>query len=175
MVTLVTAFDAIGVAIECMKTGGPDRWVGDRIGIEAAHFGLSVHIPYRTPMRSVLAHRLPDSIDLAFEPKLPDPPGDLVYGFASVQTSVTWALFGEFYERHAPWVKAKFGGDCRTWPRLFDFARVIRNFILHHNGRVHFDNPNAPPVTWHHLTYSPADEGKQAVGPSQISVARSAL
>jgi hypothetical protein len=41
---------------------------------------------------------------------------------------------------------------------------MARNWIFHHQGVVNFENPKAPPVSWHHLTYGQADRGKLAVG-----------
>jgi hypothetical protein len=73
-------------------------------------------------------------------------------------------VFVDFFEQHRACIRNKFGQDTSNWPPIFNFVRAVRNFISHHQGKVHFDNPNAANVYWHHLKYSPADTGRLAVG-----------
>lgn len=64
-----------------------------------------------------------------------------------------------FYERWRPGMELKFGSDINSWPDLFAFARRLRDFLVHTNGKVGFKSSNAKAVSWHNLNYSSADNG----------------
>jgi hypothetical protein len=108
-------------------------------------------------------------IAFAFHPNKPKPvpPGKTqttVQGYGHYVLGAVTPVYVDFWEKHRRWIRATCGAESYKWPPLFEFARMVRNFISHHAGHVHFDNPNAPSVTWHHLRYSPADEGKLVIG-----------
>jgi hypothetical protein len=68
-----------------------------------------------------------------------------------------------FFERYNQWLNEKYGRhSTEIWHPTLNFARVIRNAAAH--GSIKFLNPNAAPVSWRDLTYSPADNGKQVIG-----------
>ncbi len=74
------------------------------------------------------------------------------------------AVFIEFYESHKPRIQQRHGKEARDWPEPYFFARNIRNWIVHHSGRVIFDNKNDPETVWHQFRFSPKDHKVQAVG-----------
>lgn len=94
--------------------------------------------------------------------------GPTMYGYVPVSIDIITALFVKFYESHVPWLRQTFGNERKKWPPIFYFARNLRNFLVHHGGKVHFERPNDPPAAWHHFTYSPADDGQPAVAPNHI-------
>lgn len=69
------------------------------------------------------------------------------------------AMFGHYFELHQGDIQTTFG-QHNSWPAEWNFARVIRNSLLH-AGEIHFTNANANPVSWKALSYSPADNGKK--------------
>lgn len=73
-------------------------------------------------------------------------------------------IYVDFYEKHRTWIQTQYSRDAENWPPLFNFARMMRNFISHHAGHVGFTSPKSPSVAWHHLSYSPADTGKLVLG-----------
>jgi hypothetical protein len=134
-----------------------------------SQFPIVVRYPALTPIRAI-AHSTPyDEMHVGFLPKevaILQPPGKMHTEFKGYGRSVLMAItpvFVDFFEKHRAWIKSQFGGDAYVWPTIFNFARVLRNFISHHAGRVHFDNPAAGPVRWHNLEYSPSDEGKLVI------------
>jgi hypothetical protein len=172
LLTLMTAFDALGIATECMKTGVLNPTPGN-VAIEAHQFGLWIKFSALKPTEAMTKTTTPTGFQFIFakDPGKSGPQiGPTMSGYKSTLMAITTAIYVTVYEQHRKWVRQTFGADPNAWPPLFNFARAIRNFIVHHDGKVHFDNPNAAPVTWHHLTYSPADEGKQAVGHGYVSV-----
>lgn len=64
-----------------------------------------------------------------------------------------------YFERSKPQVIQKFG-DVSNWPDVWNFARIVRN-SMSHGGKVHFDNPNANPVSWRGLVYAPSNNGRR--------------
>lgn len=50
-----------------------------------------------------------------------------------------------------------------NWPTQLNFARIVRNAFAH-DSIILIQNTNNAPVTWKHLTYGPADNGKNIFG-----------
>jgi hypothetical protein len=111
----------------------------------------------------------PDGVMIGFKydpnkNNIPPHYGPISIGLINIELGLITPIFVDLFEQHRLWLRTRYGGDANAWPSLFNFARLIRNFISHHRGHIHFDNKNAPPVSWHHVVYSPKDEGKLAVG-----------
>lgn len=173
LLTFMITADAIGIATECVKSQRLDQTPGS-FDVEAHQFGLWIRFPALVPTEAMTRNIIPSGFELMFateEGKTVGPQlGPVMFGYKGASMAVVCSLYVTFFEQHRAWLKGNYGSDVANWPRMFNFARVIRNFIVHHDGRVHFENPRAASVQWHHLTYSPADEGKQAVGHNYISV-----
>lgn len=71
--------------------------------------------------------------------------------------------FLQHFESCRDWLTANGHGDAKLWPMPLSFARVVRN-AAGHGGCLEIRNPNAPPVVWGSLSYSPADDGKKVIG-----------
>ena len=173
LLTFMTMFDALMIATECMKTGVLDKTSGHGV-IEAHQFNLWVKFPVLVWTDFMTKNVTPRGFQLIFSSKPSSPSGPQIgptmFGYKSTTMAITMAIYVAFYERYKEWIEQKFGRDKKAWPPFFNFTRTIRNFIVHHDGKVHFENPKAAAVTWHHITYSPADMGKQAAGHGHISV-----
>jgi hypothetical protein len=172
LLTFMITFDALGIATDSMKRRALDLTPGNN-AIEAHQFGLWIKYTALQLTDAMTKNIRPKGFEVMFTPdegtKGPQL-GPVMFGYMTMTMNITTAIYVQFYEQHAPWIRGKFSTDTKNWPPLFNFARAIRNFIVHHGGKVHFDNANAAPVQWHHLTYSPADKGKQAVGHGYISL-----
>lgn len=160
--------DGIGIALTALITG---RLVeaGKYAVIGCRQFPIEIKAPVLTPTQALACGSPMTEIGFFFGPKEATvlPPGQTqtnIKGYGHPTLVAVTPIYVDFFEKHKGWLRATLGGDPNTWPPLFNFARAVRNFISHHAGHVHFDNPNAPSVTWHHLTYMPADEGKQVIG-----------
>jgi len=68
------------------------------------------------------------------------------------------ALATNYFERHIPHVKTKYGDAPNGWPDVWNFGRVVRN-AMSHGGKITFASLNAQPVQWRSLNYSPANNG----------------
>jgi hypothetical protein len=172
LLTVMLAVDAVGIATECMTRGRLDRTPGN-ISIQAHQFDLWIRFAALLPTEAMVRNLVPDGFQFVFTKaeaqRAGSHPVPVMSGYKGATMAITQSLFVSFFEQHRDWIDDTFGCDTTYWPPLFNFARAIRDFIVHHNGRVHFENPSAPPVHWHHLEYAPADDGKQAVGSDYIS------
>jgi hypothetical protein len=72
--------------------------------------------------------------------------------------------FVDFWEKYRPWIAGNQPRSPEQWTPPLNFARMMRNWISHHRGRVNFPNPNDSGVTWEHISYYPSDKDKQAFG-----------
>lgn len=150
---------------EILETGQLRTSVIGASALECKQFPLWVRMPAFSATVALVHGVKVKRMEVEFSPANTITHNDIdVADISIVILSVITPLYVDFFEKHRHWLKATYGGDAYAWPMLFNFGRVIRNFISHHAGHVHFDNANAAPVTWHHLSYSPADEGKQVIG-----------
>jgi hypothetical protein len=130
---------------------------------------LVVRVPILTLLRTTVQGAPVSDFIIGFVDKKPPPPLPLGRAQSTIERHGALALqlmtpiYVDFFEKHRSWIKNKFGGDAYAWPSIFNFARALRNFVSHHSGQVHFENPNAGPVSWHHLSYSPSDEGRSVL------------
>jgi len=124
-----------------------------------------VHLPLAGPIRYAITGDTPDEIHLEFSPK---PTQQIatrreILGARGVMLNLITPIFVDFYEHSILWVRHKFGDNSLDWPAIWNFGRVIRNSISH-SGTIHITKSTSPPVTWHHLSYSPTDHGKEIIG-----------
>jgi hypothetical protein len=168
-VTLILDSFGIGIMYALLGRVEIEESVRNSTAAQCAQFPITVRIPVVKTLRAVAQGKPLTEIRFAFlekKPAPPLPPGKVqttVKGHGAITLSAITPIYVDFFEKHRLWIKASFGSDAYKWSPLFNFARALRNFISHHAGHVHFDNPNAMPVNWHHLQYSPADEGKKVI------------
>lgn len=72
-------------------------------------------------------------------------------------------VFVNFFERYRGLIEATWGDQLGKWPRVFNFARVIRNAAAH-SGRIHFDRVITYNVRWRGLVYAYAHNHHQVIG-----------
>ncbi len=168
---VVLILDSFGIGILYALLGRVEIEESTRnsTAIQCVQFPIVIRVPIVTTLRAVAQGKPVTQIRFAFLEKKPPPPlpagmeKTTIEGHGATTLSAITPIYVDFFEKYRSWIRAKFDGDPYTWPEPFNFARVLRNFISHHAGRVHFDNPNAKPVSWHKLQYSPADDGKKVV------------
>lgn len=127
---------------------------------------FEVLIPIIRPMKLTVENFPIDTIILEIKPRgtTPIPGNHNIAAFSEMWHGYVAMSYLRFYEQHLPFIQTKFGSDTKAWPQVFQFAWLIRNGIVHHNGRVNFLNPNYPSVTWKSVTYSPAQNGQSLLG-----------
>jgi hypothetical protein len=171
MHNIVLIADSVGIAVMYALLGRVEPIAEipqNDTAVQCAQFPFFVRFPVLTTLKRVAQGNPLTEMKVSFPPTGPSPlpPGkaqSTVKGHGAFALTLITPIYVDFFERHRLWIKATFGGDAYAWPPIFNFARVLRNFVSHHAGHVHFDNTNAAPVTWHNLTYSPADEGKKVL------------
>jgi hypothetical protein len=165
LLTFWVTLDAIALATECMKTGRVDKTPGN-LGIETSEFRLWIKFP--ALITEALASNTPvTGFQMIFsqnEGRKGNQIGPIMFGYKNVTMGILTAIYVAFYEKHIGWMQANLGTDRNAWPALLQFAWAIRNFIVHHAGKVNLPGKTPAPVSWHHFTFGPADTGTQAIG-----------
>jgi hypothetical protein len=164
---IILVIDAICTAVAVLSKGKGKPSPGSLVNCcHARQFYLNVQLPLGSPIQTMVDNKEPTHIEVGFHPV-----GELAQGlthetkfYPSVFINVINPVYVDFFEKHRPWMVRTYGTDPDTWPPLLNFTRMIRNWISHHRGCVHFMNSERPPISWHHLTYGPDDEGKAVVG-----------
>jgi hypothetical protein len=80
-------------------------------------------------------------------PKHPEDPGIAVRGLKDLTQGVVAALFSIDAEAAVDWVKGNVSTDYHQWPPISNFARVVRNAIVH-GGTININSETSPVVTW---------------------------
>lgn len=103
---------------------------------------------------------LPTSIHLQrFDADQPESDAHLNLGaMESLLATFSQALATNYYERHLPIIRTKFGA-IKHWPPVWNFARVIRNAMAH-GGKISILHPNDPPGRWKGVHYTISDNGR---------------
>jgi hypothetical protein len=167
LLTLTSSVTASAIAFQS-GIANPALITGVGI-VNSRQFSVDIHIPSKGVMESAIKDVAPKFIELKFvrPGSLRPPSGAQKSGAIFVQLFVTVAstIFASFYEAHKDWMESKAGltQEVAKWPVVLNFGRVVRNFISH-SGRVYFKKQTSAPVSWHHLTYSPADQGRRVIG-----------
>jgi hypothetical protein len=129
-------------------------------------YGLAV--PLRGPLEHAIAGTTPTLIEIGIittQATLTEPMPNVKAQTGELRGVLAHAIspiFLMFFERYNDWMTATHG-DAVNWPPTLNFSRVIRNAAAH--GKINIRNPGAPPVSWRGLTYGPADNGRQIIGP----------
>ena len=129
---------------------------------------MDLHVPMWDFAASPLTGVFPQSFCIFTQEKMPEPDGPSIHGVQSLSERLTCAIYSVFAEGLCDWVKSNHDGDAKNWPPIINFGRVVRNAIVH-GGKINFTNPNADPVHWRGLTFSPADNGTVAINAGLLS------
>lgn len=155
---------------------------GEGVGFDSNLFPLQFRLAPFGVFKAALHSMEIGAIEVRFDPKLPPPPGMVDSGalrLKAVNEMFFNAALVVFYERHRPWIHAKYGGNARDrdkWPETLRFAWVLRNAAAHHSGALNITDKSLRPFVWHHLKFDHTDEGfkvlgGEAAGASAMSVA----
>lgn len=111
----------------------------------------------------------PAEVIIEMTDKLPPfvPAGE-AKGSGWISSLMIAALFSSYAEKANDWVRTLHGTDYANWPPVSNFARVIRNAIVH-SQKVNMANPNAAAVSWRGHTISHADNGRKIIATGEYS------
>ena len=131
-------------------------------GFDAKQVGKRLIIYPYTLLGEVFPSSWPTTLSMHEEPVQISASAPLNLGvFEKPLVALGQSMIVNYFERERPQIKAKYGG-IKHWPADWNFARVVRNSAAH-NNEVFFRNSNEAPVTWHGLTYAPADNGRKVL------------
>ncbi len=135
-------------------------------------FSKIIHIPYSQALDLIVQDSDVDRIVIDIVPFYPRPPEAVPNKKTRpVNFRAITPIFIEFFENYSKWLnqhalatQTKAGSKSYIlWPNAWQFARIVRNAVSH-EGIVNIDNTTFTPVTWHSLTYGPAQSGRTLLG-----------
>jgi hypothetical protein len=153
---------SLTLTTELYVQGYASRYAPDhRVALDAKQVGKRLIIyPYGL-LNEVHANRWPMTLVVEEEPIQIPASAILNLGIFERQfLALERSMFVSYFERERPQIEAKYSKDITRWPGDWNFGRIVRNSAAH-NDEVVFNNLKAVPVTWHNLTYSPADNGRK--------------
>lgn len=156
--------DAISIATQSVTLGRVTMKRGDWAGCKAKQFDVEVLLPVLRPTLSAIKGSAAAGIEIGFFSPTDRLNWTAIDGSSRFIADIIKPTYVTFFEAHRPWLESKFGPDPYGWPSLMNFARVVRDALAHHRGRIHFNSLADRPVRWQHLSYSPSDEGLLVFG-----------
>lgn len=112
--------------------------------------------------------KLPDIITFERSEKKPPPESGDVPGIKSVNARIIGAIFAVFVDKANDWVRANVGTDYYNWPPVSNFARVVRNAIVH-GGTINLKDPKAH-VAWSGVEISAQNYGDYVLNSGKLSL-----
>jgi hypothetical protein len=113
---------------------------------------------------------LPPFIALLGEPKKQAPDtAQKIPGVESVFGRIIAAIFATFAAQANDWVRANISTDYANWPPVSNFARVVRNAIVH-GGTINIQSPAAPTVSWCGVDFNHTDFGTEVISEGHLSL-----
>lgn len=161
---IVIFIDTFGVAFQSLR--GASVTVEEPVArLVSKAYPLDVLVRVYSAVVYLVNNKEIDTIELWLSEKTPSPPyTHNVPATSPIFADLIGLAYVKFYEAYLPFIQTKYSSHAKNWPSIFQFAWLLRNAIVHHEGRVNFKNPNFPPITWRGMTYSPQDKGKEMIG-----------
>lgn len=163
LVTVLCSLASLGIELEAYRLGtapayGPTDYItfeGTRVTNSELRF-----FPHKT-LTTIIQNQWPTSIEIEDHPLTSPGPAHPLWltGIQGLHGSMIQFAFVHYFETVRVQVQKRYG-NTQHWPPVWDFGRVVRNAFAH-GGEVYFENPNASPVNWRTLIYSPANNGRQ--------------
>lgn len=164
LVAFTASASSLGIALAAQKNGNspgfsPNEYVALTGNPTVA--GVEFHFFPHKILSALVGNGWPTTLVLDEHPINPQPVVHSLNltGLQGVHGAMIANAFVKYFEETRTFTEAKYSTNCQQWPSVWNFGRVIRN-ALGHKGTIKFDNPNAQPVTWKSLSYSPSDNGK---------------
>lgn len=162
---IVTVTSALGLAIHYVRPHFDRIKSGDYMTLSSRMFELEVRLPLYDPMEAAAANVVAEGIYLEIGRQSEQPSYELAIGVLSdTLNRLIASSFATFFEEHKDWLDVHHGSDGAKWPATLDFARVVRNSAAH-NLKLTFRTQTSRKVMWQNISYTPADHGRQAIGP----------
>lgn len=153
-------FYALTIAAIKARPGFSEIIPNLRFSCQAAQMDL-VH-DFKEMIDHIMDGQRPDFVYIIAQPKEPDLDGSNAEGVKAAAEHISAAVFSFYVEPWVDWVKLNVTTDFHRFPPVANFARVVRNAIVH-GGTVNIENPNAASASWRGLTYGPQQRGQKVL------------
>lgn len=113
--------------------------------------------------------KIPEVIKLICNQKMPEPDEEhSIPGLKSVIARIIAAIFAVFANKANDWVKKNISTDYYNWPPVSEFARVVRNAIVH-GGTINLKDPQIK-ACWLGVEFSAANYGEPVLNAGKLSL-----
>lgn len=169
LVTFMGSYVAIGLGLIAQHRGKVNQFVQRQYIIIRGRPNVSnlefLFFPYGL-MQSLVSKKWPRQLKFHDRPlkTLPENVFKIpvrLRGIGRLHAYLIMSAFVHYFQSVHPLVESKYGGQ-QNWPPVWNFGRVVRNAFAH-GGNIKIDNPNAPPVVWRNLSYTPNQNGQQII------------
>lgn len=161
------AFDAMAVASigAARQIKLPFDFAASEFECKACNWHLRVNLDGL--LTALDTEHFPSRIEYQVCRSLPPPASRPIGGIAALDNRFKCSTFAVFIDRVIEWLKPR-NSDFNSWPPLANFARVVRNGIIH-GGTINMRSPTSPTVSWLGVEF-----GHQHAGEAVFSEAFSA-
>lgn len=156
---------SLGIAIDALKKGSYGGFAGNPdhyLEFEGCRVPKVFTWRPHASLSLISNDQWPTKIELTEDASVHVSGGPRIGSIKGIMATSLGAAFVRYFETRHDEIRARYGEQPYSWPSELNFARVIRNAFAH-GGRISFQNPNAGPVNWMGITYSPADNGREIV------------
>lgn len=137
--TICTLTATLIISTHLLANHRYEHKTGNLAELRCIQFPRNVKIPIFGPLEVALADQEPNSAAFLLE----DASATWKPGGGGTPSKLGKAIsyavnpiFVEFYEAGRKWLEDNINGDAYRWPAQWNFARVVRNAIVHNNGKV---------------------------------------
>jgi hypothetical protein len=167
--TLAMLISAVATSSLVVQNGAVLLNIGDNASFDSVQFPVKVKLPLVGPIQLALQGLRPHTtvIGIDRDPAWQAGDGKPHENLADACIRAAGLVLVEFYESWHPWITDNITSNVYAWPEPWNFARVVRNAIVHNRGKLHWDDPNPTklPISWYGLTYSHSTNKRLIIGP----------
>lgn len=164
LVAFTASVSSLGIALDAQKNGSstgfsPNEYI--TLTGNPAVAGIEFRFFPHNNLSTLVSNGWPSTLMLEEHPINPQPvvhPLNLT-GLQGVHGAMIANAFVKYFEETQSLADEKYSTNKQQWPSTWNFGRVVRNALVH-KGTIRLDKPNAQPVAWRSLSYSPSDNGR---------------
>lgn len=151
--------------------GAKVLFVGDQnAGFTCQAADMDLMAPIKRFDAVLASGKLPHLIALISGPRTAKPEeAQRLPGVESVFSRIVAAIFANYAASANDWVRANVSTNVQQWPPISNFARVVRNAIVH-GGTINIESQNAAAVSWKSISFDHSDFGRPVIGAGTLSL-----
>jgi hypothetical protein len=164
--TLLVCTVSVATAMEFHERNPLPYPAGSFAAVDTMRSGFNLRLPLHGVVEASIRGQEPNriEIEMAHDPKVPEPPAPRYSGFRNVLAAIISHSFVDFFRAHEAWLQDRYGTDHARWPKLpiTQFCRVVSNSVAHGN-KLRLKSPGSMRVEWRGVAYDFSRNGDQVL------------